>query len=310
MSLGGSQSKSRSFSETSRDSFNVGVSQSGSFLDAGQAANQQALVNQFMPALDTSSITQGLEQGNQLVNRSVRPGLGQNIQDFRSNLAGDVDAMRQSLVGQGTFLGDLQAQAQGAQANFAQFAQQANPYIDSQISNFGADIGRNLREQILPAIGGQAQMAGQRGGSRQSIAEGLAAQGAQRQFASGAANMRSQAYGQQQAAAQALAGLTNQSMGQFAGLQQAGQAQLAGLGLQGTQGLTALQQAGIGQGLSGVNQLAQSQLAAQLQPFQIGAQVVGAPSVLQQSQSFDIGAETARSKSRGSGGSTGLSIGI
>lgn len=124
--------------------------------------------------------------------------------------------------------------------------------------------------------------------------------------------MRSAAYGQQSAAAQSLAGLTTQGLGQFQGLQQAGQAQLAGLGLQGTAQMEALAQSGMTGALNAIPGIAQAQLAAQLQPFQIGSQVIGAPSVLQQSGSMDssFGYESAYSKSRGSGGSSGLSIGL
>ena len=310
MSLGGSSSKSRSKSETSKDAFNINVSQSGSFLDANQAANQQALVDQFMPALDTSAIQAGMDQAGQLIDKSTIPGVATAARDFRQGLQGDFGAFRDQLAGQLPFLGQLQNQQQAAMGNLGQFAQQNNPYLNSQIQQFGADIGRNLRENILPGLGSNAQMAGQRGGSRQGIAEGLAAQGAQRQFAQGATNMRSQAYGQQQQAAQALAGLSNQTMGQFAGLQQAGQAQLAGMGLQGAQQLSALQQAGYGQALNAMPQIANAQLQAQLQPFQIGASVVGAPSVLSQSSSFGLGMETARSTSTGSSSSAGLSMGL
>ena len=306
MSLGGSSSKSRSRSETSKDAFNM--SQSNTFLDSQQQANQQALVNQFMPALDTSGITQGLNQGMNLAQNATRPGMMGAAREFRQGAMDSIEGFRNSLQGAMPFYQELQNQQQGAMAGLQQFAQQNNPYLNSQIQNFGQDISRNLRENILPGLGSNAQMAGQRGGSRQGIAEGLAAQGAQRQFATGAANMRSQAYGQQQAAAQSLAGLTNQTMGQFAGLQQAGQAQLAGLGLQGAAQQGALGLQGYGQALNAVPQIAQAQLNAQLQPFAIGSQVVGAPSVLSQSNAF--GMETARSLSTGSSGSSGLSIGL
>jgi hypothetical protein len=321
MSLGGSSSSSRSSSQSTKYGMtgSQGLNFQQSYLDPTQQGNQQALINQFMPALDTSGIAQGISQGvtggnfggRDVIERLSTPGTQGLFADFRNNLGGDVNAFRQNLAGQVPFLNDLRAQQQGAVGQLSQFASQHNPYINSQIQQFGQDISQQYRE-MLPGIGGQAQMAGQRGGSRQGIAEGVLGRGLMDQFSRGVADMRSQAYGQQSAASQALAGLTTQGLGQFQGLQQAGQAQLAGMGLQGAGQMKALQQAGLSGALSAIPGIAQAQLSAQLMPFQIGSQVIGAPSTLQTGLGMDssFGYEYGTSQSKGKGSSAGLSIGL
>lgn len=69
-----------------------------------------------------------------------------------------------------------------------------NPYLNQQIDAIGADIGRNLNNNVLPGLRSQAIASGGFGGSRQGIAEGLAAQGANQQLAAQAANIRANAY--------------------------------------------------------------------------------------------------------------------
>lgn len=50
----------------------------------------------------------------------------------------------------------------------------SNPYLDQQASAITGQLTRNLQENVLPGIGQSATAAGQYGGSRQGIAEGLA----------------------------------------------------------------------------------------------------------------------------------------
>ena len=317
MSLGGSSSRSRSSSESTKFGLTGSQGFQFNYLDPQQQANQQNLVNQFMPALDTSGITSGINAGvmgggfggRNVIDRLSTPGTQGLFAGFRNNLGEDLDQFRQNLAGQVPFLNDLRAQQQGAIGQLSQFANQYNPYINSQIQQFGQDIQQQFRE-MLPAVGSQAQQAGQRGGSRQGLAEGVMGRGLMDQDARGVADMRSQAYGQQSAAAQSLAGLTTQGLGQFQGLQQAGQAQLAGMGIQGAAQMKALQQAGLTGALSAIPGISQAQLQAQLMPFQIGAGVIGAPSVLGLGGNQSFGYEYGTSKSKGKGGSSGLSIGL
>jgi hypothetical protein len=52
----------------------------------------------------------------------------------------------------------------------------SNPYLQAYAQNAALPIVRNLQQSVLPSIAGNAVGAGQFGGSRQGIAEGLAAQ--------------------------------------------------------------------------------------------------------------------------------------
>ena len=50
-----------------------------------------------------------------------------------------------------------------------------NPYLDQQAAAMTANLTRNLNENVMPGIRSEALASGQYGGSRQGIAEGLAA---------------------------------------------------------------------------------------------------------------------------------------
>lgn len=109
-----------------------------------------------------------------------------------------------NLAGQGLQPGGpLQQQGQGFLDTIQQFSQQGNPFLQGQIDVLGQNIQQNLSQNILPGIGSQAAIFGQRGGGRQGVAEGLAAQGAQQQFAQGTQNLLFQGGQQQLGAAQA-----------------------------------------------------------------------------------------------------------
>lgn len=268
MSLGGNSGSSKSSSETQRSAFDY--QQANTMLDAQQQGNQQALIDQFFG----SNAIQGAQQ------------VGQGISDYGAQLRGDLQG---AVTGLSPQIAQLQQMQQQGIEGLQGFAQQNNPYLGSQLQQFGQNIGQNLRENILPAIGGNFAQAGQRGSSRQGVAEGMAAQGAQRQFSQGAQNLLSQGFANQQNAATTLAQLGSQAGGQSVGL--SGLQQSALLGQQ-----------------SNIPGITQSMLSAQLQPFQIGAGVIGAPSVL--SSSFGFGADQGTSTSRGKSSSAGLNIGL
>jgi hypothetical protein len=93
---------------------------------------------------------------------------------------------------------------------------ESNPYLAAQGEAAIRPLYEQLTEQILPAIRGGAVNAGQYGGSRQGIAEGLAARGTQQAAGDALANLYSGAYGQglqHMARSQALApGLASLSL--------------------------------------------------------------------------------------------------
>ena len=113
----------------------------------------------------------------------------------------------QSLAGQQLGGGsDFQQFAGGAQNALMSFLQpQQNPFLQGQIEQGQGLINRNLQENILPSIGGGAASAGQRGSSRQGVAEGIAARSAIEQQSQLSQNLLGQDFqGQQQRALQAL----------------------------------------------------------------------------------------------------------
>lgn len=93
----------------------------------------------------------------------------------------------------------------------------SNPYLRQYIDAAVRPITEQTTQQILPNIRNEFVGAGQFGGSRQGIAEGLAAQGMQRQIGDTTANIATQAYGQGLEAMQrglALAPQTQQVLAQ------------------------------------------------------------------------------------------------
>jgi len=250
MSLGGSSQRQRSSSTSTADS--LGINASTQQLDPTQLANQQQLFGQFSNALGQQPSGAGFRGHAQQLAQGNTPG--------------------QQLA--------LQQAQQGAFGTnqLAQFAQTMNPLTQNNIRRLGQDISDTFRQQILPGLGSDFQAAGQRGSSRQGVAEGLAAQGALRSFGAGAADIYNNAYGQAQQSSAQLAQLGQGAQGQFL------QGQLGGLGA--VPGLT----------------------QAQFMPFQIGAGIVGQPSTL--TSSFGLDQRTARSQSSGSGSGSGLNIGF
>ena len=113
----------------------------------------------------------------------------------------------QGLAGQQLGAGsDFQQFAGGAQNALMSFLQpQQNPFLQGQIEQGQGLINRNLQENILPSIGGGAASAGQRGSSRQGVAEGIAARSAIEQQSQLSQNLLGQDFqAQQQRALQAL----------------------------------------------------------------------------------------------------------
>lgn len=126
--------------------------------------------------------------------------------------------------------------------------------IGQQIGQLGQDIGRTFQQQILPGIRSDAIGMGGFGGSRQGIAEGVAAQGAFDAFSRGATDI----YGQ------------NAQMAQ--------QAAIGGGGLLGQGALGAMS------GMQGLFDLGMGQFTGGFNPLMALGQIIGGPTVLDKSK--------------------------
>lgn len=107
--------------------------------------------------------------------------------DIEGGRLAGVDPMQR--MAQEMILAQMGGVGQGAQAglNYSNFAfndglnMAAHPYLGGMIDQAVRPVQQQLTQQILPSIRGSAVQAGQFGGSRQGVAEGLAIQGAQQQ---------------------------------------------------------------------------------------------------------------------------------
>ncbi len=182
---------------------------------------------------------------------SQLPAAGQAGQDLYNQYAPIGDA------GVGAFGQAAQGQLAGQQA-LAQNMGQANPWLNQSIDAVGADIGRNLAQNILPELRSGGIAAGQAGSSRHGIAEGMAMQAAQDSFADAATGMRSADIMRQQ---QAAMGLTQSQM----------------LGAQGAV-----------QAAPSMAQFGMMPFQSAFLPLQMQAGLLGNPTVLADSSSYGI----------------------
>lgn len=214
-------------------------------------------------------------------------------------------AQPQALAGQDA----LQAIASGQQGSQLNLQSLLEPgaQIGGQLGALDEAIQRNL-SSTLGTLGGSAALAGQTGGDRQAFFSSEAAGGAQRAFAGGAADilssdlasrrglagtaagLESAQLGRQLTAAQTLGGQQLSQFGQAGGIlggllgQQAQGLQAAGgLGLQQQQQQIGAGQAGLGQ-LGNLFNLGLAPFGAQFSPLQNLSQIIGSPTVLNQSQ--------------------------
>ena len=130
-----------------------------------------------------------------------------------------------------------------------------NPALGGVIDSTREDLLEQFEEDILPAIGGGAELAGARGSSRQGVAEGVAARGLTRELGDVSSALRFDDY---------VAG--------GAAAVQAGQLQLGGA------------QAAGGIASQALN-LGLAPYSAAFQPALLAAQATGSPTVLGQSRS-------------------------
>lgn len=89
-------------------------------------------------------------------------------------------------------------------------ASQPNPYISQQAQALQQQSNQNLAQNVMPGIRSSALANGQYGGSRQAIAEGVAAANAQAGIAAAQAGLYSNAYNTDQANQTQRMGLQNQ----------------------------------------------------------------------------------------------------
>lgn len=84
-----------------------------------------------------------------------------------------------------------------------------NPYLDQQAAAITGQLTRNLQENVMPGIRSEALASGQYGGSRQGIAEGLAASRMNQDLAPALTNLYGSAYENAQQRMGATAGALN-----------------------------------------------------------------------------------------------------
>ncbi len=139
----------------------------------------------------------------------------QNIFSFGQGLSEEMTGRLDTASG--AFESIMSGEAPGASYMQSRLSE-ANPYLGETIDAYGADIARNLAENILPELRSGGVAAGAPGGSRAYIAQGLAAQGAQTQFAQGASRMRTADLAQRDQMAGLYSSMQMQAAGGYAGL--------------------------------------------------------------------------------------------
>lgn len=136
---------------------------------------QQALIKQALPGV----------QGFQAPQKQVA--------DFNPT---QIQGQQQTLAGAGAQQGTANS-AQGAFQYLTApdiLSPESNPALQGYIDSAVRPIYQNLTDTVLPQIRGEAVTSGQYGGSRQGIAEGLAARGASDAAASATADIANKGY--------------------------------------------------------------------------------------------------------------------
>ncbi len=291
-SVGGGTSKTRS--ETDSQSSGFDVSGSSQALDQQQLAMQQQLFNQYQGAMQPGYMSP-VSSANAYMGPATSMAWNQTQEQQRL-----AQAQAQGLNG-GRMLQGSAAMTNAGMNKLNAYSNAQNPYAQQQVQNLGADIGRMFNQQIMPGINSQFAGANQRGSSRHGIAQGMAAQSAMEQFQRGATDTYANSYNQGLSAANAMAGYANQSANA-----------LAGMGIQaGGQALNAQAQGaqlGIG-AVDNLNNARYQSYMGQFMPMQIGAGIVGNPSVLGQSFGLGMNQSTTRTRSEGSGSEMKIGFG-
>lgn len=174
------------------------------------------------------------------------------------------ESARALFTGGTQFLDQLRG---GVGAEYLQSRLGGDGLAEERIALLSEDVGRFLRTEALPSIQSRAIGAYGLGGARQGLAEGRAIEGATREFQRGATEIRMQ----EQAARDAIASQ-----------------------------LMASEQSGAAAGLAALPSLlglAEAERSAELAPYQILSQILGAPTTLTESVSEQTAESIARSLS-------------
>jgi hypothetical protein len=267
MSIGGSSGSSSSNSVSQEYSQSLGLQGSNQQLDQAQAAMQQFQFQQFQQYLqDNPGLAQGRGvPGRGALDQSQHLQRGGTFAQQRLGEQGELGTVNSRQLAQAAKRGD-----QGLE-QLQNFSNTLNPFTQQQIGQLGQNLGDVFRNEILPGIGSGFQGAGQRGSSRQGVAEGLAAQGVLNQFQQGSTQLLNNAYGQAQQAATNLAGI------------------------------------GTGAAQTGANT---NQYLAGFQPFQVGSGIIGQPSTLGSSFGIDYGQAYGFRRSTGSSDDQSANLGL
>lgn len=166
----------------------------------------------------------------------------------------------------GGFLEGLQGGGAGAEFLEGELGRSSG-IVDEQIGQLGGDLEKFLGESILPQIKSSGVSAGTLGGSRGEVSKGIAAEGLLSEFARGSTAIR--------------AGERDRITGIAQGL---------------AQDETNRNQIGLG-ALPGLFGLAEGGALAGLSPFAALSQIMGGPTTLTDSSSFDVGSTTGRAGS-------------
>lgn len=130
-------------------------------------------------------IKEGFAQAQDLLNRPTFNPLQQQGMDMATQYADSLGGMTGNAQNAWSFL-----------TSPSLLSPDSNPYLAQMAQAAARPVMQNLTENILPALGSSAEMAGQYGGSRQGIAEGIAMRGANQTIADQTANLYGNAYQQ------------------------------------------------------------------------------------------------------------------
>jgi hypothetical protein len=241
--MSGSFQKSKNVSDSSSQSSQVGGNAATSFGVGGSSGVSDSLSqSQSGQSIAFQDLFQQLFGGANAAAQAV-------------NANGISGAANQLFTGGTNF---LQSLTQNAGTDALQARIGDTSARDTQLGALKTQLGDFFNEQVIPGINSQGIAAGTFGGSRDAVAQSMAAKAVGGQFAQGAASIIGTDQAQRDQAA----------------------AQLGQLNVQGGQaGLSSL---------SSLYGLAQGGATAGLVPYQLLAQIMGGPTVLGQSSSSSI----------------------
>jgi len=90
-----------------------------------------------------------------------------------------------------------------------------NPGVNAQLQAYQNQVMQNFNENIMPAIGDNASMAGGFGGTRQGVAQGVAGRGANQQMTDMASNLYNQDMNRMLQGIQMAPQVSNQNMDSY-----------------------------------------------------------------------------------------------